>query len=188
VADTSVKSTQDVVAFLKEQHDRIKELFSETINAPDKDKRERALFELRSLLAVDETAEEMIVHPKARREIDSGAAIVDARLHEENQAKQQLQKIESLNIDSNEFRNALIELQRGVVNHAEHEESEEFDKLAGKLSEDELKKMAGAVRAAEAIAPTRPHRGVESPMANLAAGPFVSLLDRARDAIAGALR
>ncbi|HME50385.1 hemerythrin domain-containing protein [Mycobacterium sp.] len=188
MADTSVKSTQDVVAFLKEQHNRIKELFSETINAPDKDKRERAFFELRSLLAVHETAEEMIVHPKARHEIDSGEAIVDARLHEENQAKQQLQKIESLNIDSNEFRNALIALQRDVVNHAEHEESEEFDKLAGKLSEDELKKMAGAVRAAEAIAPTRPHPGVESPMANLAAGPFVSLLDRARDAIAGAVR
>jgi hypothetical protein len=44
------------------------------------------------------------------------------------------------------------------------------------------------VRAAEAIAPTRPHPGVESPMANLAVGPFVSLLDRVRDAIKAALR
>jgi hemerythrin superfamily protein len=188
VAETSVKSAQDVVAFLQEQHNRIKELFSETINARDKDTRERAFFELRSLLAVHETAEEMVVHPRARRTIANGEAIVDARLHEENQAKEQLKKIESLSIESNEFTNALIAFQRDVVGHAEHEESDEFALLADKLSEDDLKKMAGAVRAAEAIAPTRPHPGVESPAANLAVGPFASLLDRARDAIQTALR
>ena len=188
MAETSVKSGQDVVAFLKEQHNRIKELFSETINAPDTDKRERAFFELRSLLAVHETAEEMVVHPKARQEIEGGEAIVTARLQEENEAKEQLRKIEKLNIESNDFTNALIAFQRDVIDHAEHEEGEEFDKLADKLSEDDLKKMTGAVRAAEAIAPTRPHPGVESPMQNLAVGPFAALLDRARDAIQAATR
>jgi hypothetical protein len=34
VAETSVRSRQGVVAFLEQQHNRIKELFSETINAP----------------------------------------------------------------------------------------------------------------------------------------------------------
>jgi hemerythrin superfamily protein len=87
VAETPVKSTEDVVAFLKEQHHRIKELFTETINAPDTDQREQAFFELRSLLAVHETTEEMVVHPRARTEIEGGAAIVDARLEEENQTK-----------------------------------------------------------------------------------------------------
>ncbi len=43
--------------------------------------------------------------------------------------------------------------------------------------------MAGAVLAAEAIAPTRPHAGVESAKANFALGPFASMLDRARDLI-----
>jgi hypothetical protein len=41
--------------------------------------------------------------------------------------------------------------------------------------------MAKAVMAAEAIAPTRPHAGVESAKMNFAAGPFASMLDRARD-------
>ena len=44
--------------------------------------------------------------------------------------------------------------------------------------------MAKAVLAAEAIAPTRPHAGVESAKANFMVGPFASMLDRARDAIA----
>ena len=43
--------------------------------------------------------------------------------------------------------------------------------------------MAKAVLAAEAIAPTRPHPGVESAKLNFAAGPFASMLDRARDVI-----
>jgi hemerythrin superfamily protein len=188
MADPSVKTTQDVVAFLKAQHNRIKELFSETINAVDNDTREKKFFELRSLLAVHETAEEMIVHPKARQEIPGGDAIVDARLHEENEAKQQLQNIESMGPESPEFKNALIEFQSDVIEHAEHEENEEFNELADTLTEADLKKMAGAVRAAEAIAPTRPHPGVESPVMNFAAGPFASLLDRARDAIEVALR
>jgi hypothetical protein len=43
--------------------------------------------------------------------------------------------------------------------------------------------MAGAVRAAERIAPTHPHAGIESAAANFAVGPFASMIDRARDVI-----
>lgn len=188
MTDPSVKTTQDVVAFLKAQHNRIKELFSATINAPDNDARQQAFFELRSLLAVHETAEEMIVHPRARQVLAGGESMVDARLHEENRAKQQLQLIEGMDTESADFKNALIDLQTDVIEHAEHEENEEFSQLGDKLSEADLNKMAGAVRAAEAIAPTRAHPGVESASKNLAVGPFVSLLDRARDAIEVALR
>jgi hemerythrin superfamily protein len=188
MTDTSMQSGKDVVAFLKQQHNRIKELFSETINAPDQQTREQRFFELRSLLAVHETAEEMVVHPRARKEIDGGDAIVDARLQEENQAKQQLQKIEDMDLESPDFKNALISFQREVIDHADHEENEEFDQLADKLADDDLNKMTSAVRAAEAIAPTRPHPGVESPAQNFAVGPFASLLDRARDAIQAATR
>ncbi|WP_228782529.1 hypothetical protein [Nocardia abscessus] len=42
--------------------------------------------------------------------------------------------------------------------------------------------MAGSVRAAEAVAPTRPHpHAGESAAANLLAGPPLALFDRARD-------
>jgi hypothetical protein len=48
----------------------------------------------------------------------------------------------------------------------------------------ELTRMAGALKAAEAIAPTRPHPMVgESGMANLMAGPPLAMFDRARDAV-----
>jgi len=47
--------------------------------------------------------------------------------------------------------------------------------------------MAKAVLVAEAIAPTRPHAGVESATMNFALGPFASMLDPARDAIKQAI-
>jgi hypothetical protein len=79
----------------------------------------------------------------------------------------------------------LTELRDAVVDHAEHEERDEFARLSEELSSDELAMMGRAAALAEAIAPTRPHAGVESQVANLTAGPFAAMLDRSRDAITG---
>jgi hemerythrin superfamily protein len=188
VVETFVQSTDDVVKFLKGQHDLIKDLFEEVLAASSDDAREKAFTVLRQLLAVHETAEEMVVHPRARRELSGGDEIVDSRLHEEHEAKEQLQKLESMDIGSQAFLKELSEFQQAVLEHAEREELEEFDKLRRELDADDLKRMTSAVRAAEAIAPTRPHAGVESATANFVVGPFASMLDRARDAVQNALR
>jgi Hemerythrin HHE cation binding domain len=188
VVQTFVQSTHDVVEFLKGQHNQIKDMFDDVLYASEAKAREKAFVDLRQLLAVHETAEEMFVHPRARGELDGGDAIVDARLHEEHEAKQQLSKLEAMDIDSKEFLDALKVFRDAVVEHAEREEDEEFGQLQRELDPDELKRMSSAVRAAEAIAPTRPHPGVESAKLNFALGPFASMLDRARDAIAAALR
>ncbi len=188
MVETFVQSTDDVVKFLKGQHNLIKDMFEEVFSASDPKAREKAFVELRQLLAVHETAEEMVVHPRARHEIADGDEIVDARLHEEHEAKQQLSKLEGMDIDSKEFLDELTTFRDAVVDHAEHEESEEFSRLQNKLDSDDLGRMAKAVLAAEAIAPTRPHPRVESAKANLAVGPFASMLDRARDLIGAALR
>jgi hemerythrin superfamily protein len=188
VVETFVNSPDDVVKFLTGQHNLIKDLFEEVLSASGDGAREKAFTELRQLLAVHETAEEMVVHPRARHEMEAGDEIVDARLAEEHAAKQQLQQLEKLDIASQEFISELKQFQKAVLEHAEHEEVEEFSKLHRELDADELSRMAGAVRAAEAIAPTRPHAGVESATANFAVGPFASMLDRARDAIQAALR
>jgi hemerythrin superfamily protein len=188
MVETFVQSTDDVVKFLKGQHDLIKDMFEEVFSASETKARETAFVELRQLLAVHETAEEMVVHPRARNEITDGDEIVDARLHEEHEAKQQLTTLEGMDIDSKEFLDELTKFRDAVVDHAEREENEEFNRLQNKLDSGDLGRMAKAVLAAEAIAPTRPHAGVESAKANFAVGPFASMLDRARDLIGAALR
>lgn len=187
MAEMLVETPNEVVKFLKAQHDLIEDMFDEVLHASEPKARENAFHELRQLLAVHETAEEMIIHPRVRREVAAGDAIVDARLQEEHDAKELLSSIEKLDIASQEFIDEITKLQQAVIEHAEHEENEEFIKLQCELDSDERKRLTKAVQVVEAIAPTRPHPGVESAKLNFAVGPFASLLDRARDVIAQAI-
>jgi len=183
VSEMIIQSPDEVVGFLKAQHNLIEDMFDQVLLASDPQAREKPFVQLRQLLAVHETAEEMIVHPRVRREVDSIDSIVDARLEEEHDAKELLSSIEKIDITSQQFIDELTKLRDAVLDHAQHEESYEFPKLQRELDADELKRLGAAVRAAEAIAPTRPHAGVESAKLNFAVGPFASMIDRARDLI-----
>ena len=183
--DRTISTNQDVVSFLTEQHDAIKRLCVETLDAPDPAAQRKSFDALRTMLAVHETAEEMMVHPRVRRKVSGGDEIVDARLSEEHDSKVALAEIEKLDFGTAEFSKAIIHLQAAVLEHAEKEETEEFPRLEDELDAAELKKLTEAVVFAERIAPTHPHPGVESGAANFAVGPFASLLDRARDALKG---
>jgi hemerythrin superfamily protein len=188
MAEMMVQSPDEVVAFLKAQHNLIEDMFDEVLHASNPKAREKPFVELRQLLTMHETAEEMVVHPRVRREADAGDAIVDARLQEEHEAKEMLARIEKLHSTSRQFITEVTKLRDAVLDHARHEEDEEFPVLERKVDAVDLKRMGSAVRAAEAIAPTRPHPGVESAKLNFAVGPFASMLDRARDLIQQAIR
>ena len=181
---TMISNGLDVVAFLEEQHQEIKALFSE-VRATRGEARKSAFYSLRRLLAVHETAEEEIVHPAARRALPHGEMLIDARLQEENKAKKQLAALEQLALDSAEFDAQFSTLAMDVVAHAEAEERYEFEPLGERLEPEQLERMRRAVKVAERVAPTRPHPGVESQAANLLAGPFAAMLDRARDLFSG---
>jgi hemerythrin superfamily protein len=178
----TLTSSQDVVSLLKQQHQQIKSLFAATLQASG-EQRERSFFELRRLLAVHETAEEQVVHPKAKDEVPDGDSIVQARLDEEQEAKEALAELEDLDPDSPEFTDKLTALQRDVIEHAEHEEHDEFEKLGEVLDADQLRRLAKLVSTVEDMAPTRPHPHVQGRAANLIGGPFAAMMDRARDAL-----
>ena len=183
MSEMIIQSPDDVIAFLKAQHNLIEDMFDQVLYATDPQAREEQFVDLRQLLAVHETAEEMVVHPRVRREVDAIDSIVDARLEEEHEAKELLSRIEKIDITSQQFIDELTKLRDAVLDHAQHEEKYEFPKLQEELDADELKRLTTAVRAAEAIAPTRPHAGVESAILNFAVGPFASMVDRVRDLI-----
>jgi hemerythrin superfamily protein len=180
----TVTEQQDVVDFLLHQHTQIKALFSRVASEPP-GKQKRELFEdLVRLLAVHETAEEEVVHPTARRTIDAGEQVVEGRRREEDQAKRELAALYDMGVDHPEFNAKLAKLSEAVRQHANREESEEFQSLRRKMSKEQLIRMAGAVRAAEQLAPTRPHpRSGESAPANLLTGPPMAIFDRVRDRI-----
>ena len=174
-------TTPDVVDLLKTQHEQVKELFARVKNL----KGEAALEpfdELRRMLAVHETAEEEVVYPMLR---EHGADdIVEARLAEESDAKQILSELEKMGPTAPTFVSTLAGFETAVVAHAEAEEREVFPHLIKNVEPDQRRRMAQAVLAAEAIAPTHPHpKGPQSAIGNFVVGPFVAIVDRVRDAI-----
>jgi len=179
--DKKIKAGTDVVHFLKDQHNLIESMFDKVLSAPSKETRQTAFTDLRRLLAVHEAAEEIIVHPRARKVV--GDKVVDARLKEEAEAKQKLVKLESMDIGSSQFLDELRAFSEAVKEHAKHEEEEEFDFLLRELDLQELQRMTRSVEIAESLAPTRPHpMAGEGSTLNLMMGPFASMIDRARDA------
>lgn len=183
---SSTALADDVVDLLRDQHSRIRDLFAE-VETADGEARQDAFSRLVRLLAVHETAEELVVRPLSRRFIDAGDAVVADRLEEERIAKEKLAELEELTTDHPEFLPKLTLLRTAVLEHARAEERYEFSKLRQAASTDELEWAARALRAAEALAPTRPHPGVESATANVVTGPVLALVDRVRDVVRDAL-
>jgi hemerythrin superfamily protein len=174
---------QDVLDLLVDQHNQIKTLLGQLGRTQGAEKRE--LFQdLVRLLAVHESAEEIVVHPTARRKIDRGDQVVEQRKQEEDQAKRELAELYDLGIDHPDFDARMSRFASAVIQHASHEETEEFPALRRNSSPEELRRLADAVRAAEATAPTRPHpHSGESATANLISGPPMAVFDRLRDAV-----
>jgi hemerythrin superfamily protein len=176
----------DVLRVLYEQHGRIRELFAE-VKAAGADRRGEVFDELRALLAVHETAEEMVVRPATSAA--GGDAVADARNEEEAEANEVLKKLEGLDPTSSDFDRLLAEFESSVDEHAEAEEHEEFPLIESSCDEEKRQTMGKQLRAAEAVAPTRPHPSTAgSTAAQYVVGPFASIVDRTRDAIRSAMR
>jgi rubrerythrin len=171
----------DVVRILLEQHARIRDLFRD-VAATQGEYKQQAFDELRALLAVHETAEEMVLRPVTAK--TAGDSVAEARSEEEREANEAFEKLETVDISAPDFAGTFAAFEKSVIAHAEKEESEEFPVILDKCDEQERASMGKQVRAAESLAPTHPHPStVGSTGAQLTVGPFASLVDRTKDLI-----
>lgn len=183
MADTK----QEIYAttFIGRQHDQIRELFDAVASAAPEERAE-AFTPLVRLLAVHETAEEMVIYPMAARG-EAGKEIVEQRKAEEDRAKKALVELEQLDPTTDGFLVALAAFRQDVFDHAAAEEDEVFPLLTEVADADGLKAMTKRLQLAEAMAPTHPHKAApESATGNLLVGPFVAMVDRVRDALSDA--
>jgi iron-sulfur cluster repair protein YtfE (RIC family) len=177
---------QGIIEALRHDHDEVREMFARLEAATGEQRRE--LFQqLLGELVRHEVAEEEILRPVSKR--DAGEAIANARIKEESQAEELLKDMEKLEPGSAEFTAKLAKLRREVERHAEAEETKEFPRVAKKEIPERLEQMGRAYEAAKMAAPTRPHPSTpNTPVANVLAGPFAAVIDRARDAVRDALK
>jgi hemerythrin superfamily protein len=177
---------KDAIAFLKEQHDQVRSLMN-TVASGAGDQAEN-FQDLVRMLAVHETAEEMVVYPAVRASVPDGRPLADARVAEESAAKDMLSELEKIGVADSSFDAKFATFASAVQDHAEHEEKEVFPKLRDNLEKGTLETMRAALVVAEAAAPTHPHpHGPDGAIGNMVVGPFVAIADRVRDAL-GAIK
>jgi iron-sulfur cluster repair protein YtfE (RIC family) len=169
-----------VVDLLINQHMAIRDLFTEVESATG-EARAEAFHRLVKLLAVHETVEEQVVRPLTRLHVHGGNEIADDRLAEEHNAKETLVALEEMGPHAPEFTRLLTQLRADVLAHAAKEEAHEFRYLRRDVPAVQLRALVPVVRTTAAIAPSRPHPGVESATANTLLGPALSLFDRTKD-------
>jgi hemerythrin superfamily protein len=171
----------DVIRLLLEQHARIQDLFDEVQGAGGEE-RQRKFDELRTLLAVHETAEEIVLRPVSMDV--AGKDVTDARNHEEAEANKILAALEKMDVNDPAFGAQLAAFKESVLQHAEAEEREEFPQVLAECDEKQRQDMGTQLKVTEKIAPTHPHpTAAGKPLVQMAAGPFASIVDRVRDAL-----
>lgn len=174
----------DVIRVLLEQHAAIRDLF-DVVNASAGEDKKQAFDQLRALLAVHETAEEMVLRPVTAQVVSQSVA--DARNQEEAEANEVLAELEKLDVEATDFEARFAAFEKSVDEHAEAEEHEEFEQIIASCDTEERQKLGTKIKAAEAMAPTHPHPSAAgSPTAQMVLGPFASMVDRVKDAIAKA--
>ena len=181
MAETNSSTRRDVVTRVRRQHDTIRRLFDDVEKASPAGRAE-AFQPLVRLLAVHETAEEMVLYPALLLAGSEARAVVRARRTEEDQAKKELAKLEGVDAGSREFVAQLRAFRADVEAHAAAEEAEVLPLLDQHRAAHELRLMDVAFVTAETMAPTHAHRfAPDSATGNLLLGPPVALVDRIRD-------
>ena len=180
-------SADDIVIVLTHQHDRVRALLAElheTVAAVAEITRDMAepFRELVQLLVAHETAEELVVYPTLRTELEEGR-LAGERMAEEHEAKQLLARLEKMATGFFEFPDALTEFEAKVLAHVEHEEQTVLPLLEKRLPADERQTLAGDFLYVAAKAPTHAHaHSSESALGNAVLGPVLATIDRVRDA------
>jgi hemerythrin superfamily protein len=171
----------DVIRILLEQHARVQTLFSQLKMATGESKQD--LFdELRALLAVHETAEELVLRPVTKKV--AGEEVADARNQEEEQANEVLAQLEDMDVSSPDFDTKLALFEQSVLSHAEAEEQQEFPAVLSQCDVEERQKMGKRLERTEKIAPTHPHPTTAGSTAKqYMVGPFASIVDRVKDSL-----
>jgi predicted lipid-binding transport protein (Tim44 family) len=177
----------DIIELLRDEHEDLRELFDEVLSAEPQARTEPFRY-LVSRLAAHEAAEEALVHNISQKEIPGGDEPAEIALAQEASAERMLAGMEDMEPSSDEFVEALQELQQAVLEHAAHEERDEFPLLTEHLTITRRRELAEAFQVLRDGGPTRPHPMTpQSPTVRALTGPVVGIFDRARDTVRDAL-
>jgi hemerythrin superfamily protein len=139
----------DALELLKQDHQKVKELFKQGQQTEDKKQQKQIFKEIKSELETHARIEEMIFYP-AMEEHDELKDMVLESLEEHRQMKTVLRELGKLSASSERFKPKFKVLMDDVKHHAEEEEEGKmFPKIRELIKGDELEQLGEELEAAK---------------------------------------
>jgi hemerythrin superfamily protein len=139
----------DALELLKQDHQKVKELFKQGQQTEDKKQQKQIFKEIKSELETHARIEETIFYP-AMEEHDELKDMVLESLEEHRQMKTVLRELGKLSASSERFKPKFKVLMDDVKHHAEEEEEGKmFPKIRNLIKRDELEQLGEELEAAK---------------------------------------
>ena len=186
VGETAIDPDQDVIDLLTADHREVTALIAQISSTADPAQRRDTADVVISELVRHAVAEEMYVYPAMRQYLPDGDAAVEHDTAEHKELERTMKELEGVDASDPQFDGLISQLTRILADHVSDEEAEQFPQLRAAVPHEELVQLAGKVRTAKKLAPTRPHPS--APNAELfhkVVGPGVGMVDRLRDRLSG---
>jgi len=135
---------------LKQDHQKVKELFQQIAQADGKEKREEIFNKIDTELEIHAHIEETIFYP-ALEQHDSLKDLVAEALAEHQEVKALLGDIEGIGADSDEFESQVQLLMESVEDHVAEEEGEMFPRVSECFDEKELEHLGKQLESAKGM-------------------------------------
>lgn len=174
----------NVIDLLMEDHREVNELFRRFQLASKPETLADLSAQIIRELSIHSAVEEQFIYPLCRTNLPDGDEVADHSISEHDEMKELLAKVEKLNPGSAAHSRTMMKVIESTQHHIDEEESDILNRLRSEVSEETLKRVGELVDKAKRIAPTHPHPNIPgTATAQLVAGPWAGLVDRARDLI-----
>ena len=135
----------DIVDVLIRQHGDLRRLCADIVAARGGDRR-RLFGRLVSLVHSHELGERMVVHPATRDRTNGGEKVASVSALEEARIDAAIAELDDLGVDHPTFNAKFAVFHQALVDHAVHEERDEFPRLRQHLPTQRLHLMANEIR------------------------------------------
>lgn len=141
--------SMDALELLKEDHQKVKELFEEAEGTEDEKAKQQIFEKIRTELETHAQIEETVFYPAMENHKELKEMVAESR-KEHQQIKGQLKQLESLSPEHDEFDANLASLMECVEHHAaEEEEGKMFPKVRELCDQQELDDLGEELEAAK---------------------------------------
>lgn len=177
---------KNIIEIIMEEHKLVDSLGARYQSETNQKQRQGIANNIIKLLSIHAACEEAALYPWMRKHLHNGNLLVEHALKEHQTIKEDLYKLDSMNIADPNFTTILMKALKDTKHHVNEEESDLLPKIKSQASAAELDEIRTSFLRSKSLAPSRPHPSAPvNPPANVVANAMAMPMDAAKDAASG---